>query len=162
MLKNVSLRAAIVAMVPELARDPDRLRCWIDKGSIRARQTPEDNFAWSYTLSLLIGEFTGHPSLIMLAINRWLRANQPDLLQPGRESSYRFEAEILDNQTVDLLIELELEEDAVVEADGAGGWTIEHPGEPVLLPDDLPLSDPAAALVQYGVPGVILGTSDVG
>lgn len=162
MQKHVSLREAIVAMEPDLARDPDRLRCWIDKGAIRARQTPAHHFGWSYTLSILIAEYTGHPSTIMLAINLWLRDNQPDLLQPGRESSYRFEAEILDSGTVDLLIELDLEEDARATPNPDGGWTIEHPGDPVLLPDDLPLTDPAATLAQYGTPGSVLGETDGG
>ena len=161
MQKHVSLRAAIVAMAPDLARDPDRLRMWIDKGGIRARQTASADFGWRYTLTLLIAEYTGHPSLIMLAINQWLRANQPDLLQPGREESYRFEAEILDSQAVDLLIELDLAEEALVTPAPGGGWTIEHPGEPVLLPDDLPLTDPGALLAEYGVPGVVLGGADV-
>jgi len=156
MNKHDSLRAAIVALAPDLARDPDNLRMWIDKGKVRCTQTPSLNFFYEYKLSVLLVDFTGHPSVVCLAINEWLRANQPDLLRPDREAGYTFEADIVDSRTFDLLFELDLTETAIVTPRQGGGWNIDHPGEPVpLLPDDLPLAG-GATLQQGWVPGAEL------
>lgn len=147
MNKPDSLRAALTAVLPELARDPDRLRIWIDKGRIRCPMTASRAFSYEYTLSLLLVDFTGHPALVFLTINDWLRINQPDLAQVDKDGGYTFEAEVIDAKTIDLAIDLTLTERAVVTPRAGGGWQIDHPAEPdPLLTDDLPLSDPPAPL----------------
>jgi len=145
MQKPASLRAAIAETLPALARDPDRLRMWVDKGQVRATGTPSPGFEWVYTLSLYISEYTDHPAILVHLVNQWLATNQPDLLLS--RSGYAFEAEIVDDKTFDLLFELPLTEAAIVTAATDGGWNIEHPGEPdPLLPDELPLSNPPGTL----------------
>lgn len=146
MEKPQQLRAAIVAANPALATDPARLLMWVDKGRVRMVAAAGNSFAWEYTLTIYLDQFTGHPALVAHAINQWLRANQPELVAPG-SSGYAFEADIIDDSTYDLTFDLALSEDAVVTPASGGGWTIEHAGEPApLLPDDLPLSDPPGIL----------------
>ena len=149
MNKPDSLRAALTTVMPELARDPDRLRIWVDKGRIRCPMTTSRDFSYEYTLSLLLVDFTGHPALVFLTINDWLRINQPDLAQVSRDSGYAFETEVIDAETIDLLIDLELTERAELVPRAGGGWLIEHPAEPdPLFADELALSDPPAPLTQ--------------
>lgn len=147
MNKPDSLRAAVTAVMPELARDPDRLRIWIDSGRIRAPMIESRSFSYEYKLTLELTDFTGHAAIVFLAINEWLRVNQPELAQMDSPGGYTFEVEPMDGETVDLIVTLELTERAVVTPRPGGGWQIEHPAEPDLqqLGDDF-LTDPPAAL----------------
>ena len=58
-------------------------------------------------------------SLIALAVTRWLRTNQPELLQPGADS-FTFDADILDDTTSDVLLQIDLSQNYLVEIDGDG------------------------------------------
>lgn len=137
MQKPDSLRAAIVAMLPYLARDPDRLVMWIDRGSIAARLTGTLGFRYSYRLNVVIENLTVSPSVAMLAVIKWLTENEPALLTPNKDA-VAFEADILDNGTIDLQLLLDLTEQVLVTAKDDGGYDIAHPPEPFpLLPDDL-------------------------
>ncbi len=138
MQKADSLRAAIAAYLPGLARDPDKLRLWVETGRVRAISGAAAHFAWEYTLNVLVTDFTQNPAVLAVIVNDWCRTNQPDLLQQG--TGYPFEADILDNATFDVQLMLPLTEPVLVTARGGGGWNLEHPGEPApLLPDDEPL-----------------------
>jgi hypothetical protein len=152
MNKPDSLRAAVTAILPELARDPDKLRIWIDSGRIRAAMIESRSFSYEYKLTLELIDFAGAPALVFLAINEWLRINQPDLAQTDGTSGYTFEAEPIDQTTIDLIVTLELTERAVVTQRPGGGWQIEHPAEPDLqqLGDDF-LTDPPAPLGEVWV-----------
>lgn len=152
MNKLDSLRAALTQALPELDRQPDRLRIWVDTGKIRCPMTESRDFSYEYTLALELVDFTGHPALVFLTINDWLRVNQPDLAQVAGESGYRFEVAPIDGDTIDLTIELDLTERAVITPRTGGGFQIEHPAEPdPLFQEELPLSDPPAPLGEIWV-----------
>jgi hypothetical protein len=108
-MKAQSLRDGISAVFPDLAKGPDRFNMWIDKGVIHATNAGGHGFEWQYTLNIVVEEFTAHPSMMFLVICEWARRNQPDLLQPGKET-FRFEADIIDAKTVDLHVEIPLTE----------------------------------------------------
>ena len=128
MEKPGSLRAAIGQVFPDLARDVDRLRLWVEKGSIRCRQTQSRGFEWTYTLTAVMTDFTGHPSLVFLAVNDWLRVNQPDLLAAGNAETFSFQADILDENTIDLQFDLRLTEQVrLIERDGAAPVRTQSP-----------------------------------
>lgn len=147
MQKADSLRAALVAVLPYLETDPERLKLYVEEGRIRSPMTGNRGFAYAYKLTLELVGFAGHASIVFLAINDWLAVNQPDLLAGGA-SGYTFEADLLDNETVDLLVYLDLTENVRLTDRDGGGWNLEHLAEPVLFPDDLPLSQPPALLRQ--------------
>lgn len=143
MQKADSLRAHLAEWFPDLARDPDRLRLWIETGKVRAINGPSRNFTWEYTLSAMITEWTGDPSALAVVINEWCRANAPELLQQG--SGYTFEADILDAATFDVQFALPLTEPVLVTDRPGGGWNLQHPAEPApLFPDD----EPAGGLLR--------------
>lgn len=139
MRKPDSLRAAIAAAIPDFAANPDRLIMWIDRGSVIGRGTPSDNFGYSYRLNILVTGFSGHQAVIAIAILDWLRINQPDLLAPGKDA-FTFEADYLDNRTIDLALELQLTEAVRVTRRDDGGFDMVIADEPdPLFDDDRPL-----------------------
>src|SRR5688572_3153123 len=109
MRKLDSLRAAIVAALPELARSPENLRIWIDRGAGRCQGTKTDAFGFAFQANILIVEMTSDIAVLALAIFRWLRVNQPDLLSPHRDG-FNFDVDILDNRSADVLIQIQLTE----------------------------------------------------
>lgn len=107
MRKIDSLRATLLAAIPEANNDPAMLPTWIDRGSVRGRQTRSGSFEMAFRLNVLAIGVRTDLSLISLAVTKWLRANQPERLQPGSDS-FTFDADILDNDTADVLIQIDL------------------------------------------------------
>lgn len=128
MIKPASLRAALVAAIPSLATDPDRLNVFIDQGSIAATGTRTPSFEYRYVVNVLVLDFAGDSDLVMIALVEWARANQPDLVTnaDARGNGITFEVDILNNSTVDLSIKMQLSESVVVSTDANGRRTIEH------------------------------------
>ncbi len=141
MKKIETLRAALAEAIPELRREPDRLRIWIEDGAASSRQSETLGFGFAYRASLLIVETKTDLALIALPIFRWLRINQPDLLAPGAEG-FSFDADILDNESWDVLIQLQLRENVTVVPREDGGWSLDYLAEPdPLFSDDSGLDD---------------------
>lgn len=140
MQKPASLRAALTAALPELRDQPDRLVIWVEDGAVRARQTATHGFAFEYPLSVLLREVSTDIAIVALAINRWLRRHQPDLLAGGSGDSYKFETDVLDNRTADILFTIALCENVAVEPQPDGSWSVDYLVEPdPLFEDDQPL-----------------------
>ncbi len=138
-MKPDSLRAAIVAALPALENDPERLAMWIEKGRIRSPMTSSRGFEWDYVLNITIQDFTGHPSIPFLVINDWARTNQIELVQPGDKSGYQFEADVVDVGTIDFHIQLNLTERVSVTRGEDGSDTLQHLDDTAfLLTDDEP------------------------
>lgn len=145
MQKADSLRAALTTWFPDLARDPDRLRLWVETGKVRSISGTASgtvrHFAWEYTLSVLISDWAGDPSSLALVVNDWCLTNAPELLQQG--AGYAFDADILDSGSFDVQFALPLTERVLVTARPGGGWNLQHPAEPApLFPDDEPAGGP--------------------
>lgn len=139
MIKPASLRAAIVALQPDLARDPAKLLMWVDQGSIVSCSTPTLGFAYRYRLNVILIEFAGQPSVVILAVTNWLREHQPALLTPGKDA-FSIEVDLIDSKTVDLQLQIQLDENVLATRREDGGFHLQHLDEPVpLFDDDLPL-----------------------
>lgn len=152
MQKPASLRKALTAALPELRNEPDRLSLWVEDGSVRTRQTAAQGFAFEYPLSVLLREVKTDIAIAVHAINRWLRIHQPDLMAAHQAASYKFETDILDEGSADILFTLQLTE-AVAIADAEGGaWSIEYQAEPnPLLTDDEAVDEAAGTPPLAGV-----------
>lgn len=135
MNKPKSLRTALMAALPELRNEPDRLKLWIENGAVRARGTASHGFAMQYPLSVLIEQAETDIAIIALAITRWLRVNQPDLLAPNGDS-FQFESDILDLTTADILFTIPLTENIAVTPNQDGSWGVQYLPEPDPLFDD--------------------------
>ncbi|CAD7378219.1 phage tail protein [Xanthomonas arboricola] len=133
MIKPASLRAHLVAALPDLARDADRLLVFIDAGSLVSTFQPGLSFEYQYTLNLILTDYAGHPDRVMLPLLEWVQANQSELLSnTARRGEIAFEADILANDAVDLSIKLPLTERVVVTAKDGGGYDMTHAPEPVI------------------------------
>ncbi|HEX8402227.1 MAG TPA: phage tail protein [Allosphingosinicella sp.] len=147
MLKPDLLRAALVAAVPELARDPDKLTLFVEKGRIAARAGPANGFEYRYQLQAVLLDFTGHPDAVMIAVLNWIHDHQPELLlnhSAGNEA-ISFDADIIDADTIDLAFTLELNEAVTFTPRAGGGFDATHRGEPQLV--DALLGIPATTLL---------------
>ena len=135
MKKPGLLRAALVALYPELARNPDKLAMWVENGSVRATNNLQRGFAWEYQLTVVLEDFTGAPEGLFFAVVDWLRTQQPDVTQPNAPG-FPFEVDVIDDRTFDVKMVLPLREVVTATAASAGQWHIEVQPEPVLFPDE--------------------------
>jgi len=134
MYKPESLRAHLMAAVPGLPQNPDKLLIFADEGSMRCTAAVGLSFEWAYNLNLIFTDYAGDPDTIAVALFAWLRVHQLELLQNlerGKEA-VRFEAELLNNDAVDLSVTIPLTERVIVKQGQGGELTIEHPPEPQL------------------------------
>jgi hypothetical protein len=99
--------------------------------------TPSFSFSYAYRLNILMLGFGGKSAVVMIAILAWLRVQQPDLLVPSKDA-IAFEADFLDNSSVDLQLTLSLHEAVRVIQRGDGGFDMTMVDEPdPLFADDL-------------------------
>lgn len=132
MYKPAALRAFLVAAIPELARDPDRLSIYIPQGSIVATMAPGLSFEYRYTLNVILTDFAGDPDAVMAPLVDWMRTNQPDDMANAdlAQRAIGFEADIISDAAVDLAISLSLTERAISKPRDGGGYVVTHPAEP--------------------------------
>lgn len=153
MQKLTTLRAAIAAALPELARSPENLRIWIERGAGKCQGTATDAFGFTFQANVLIVEMASDIAVLAHAIFRWLRVNQPDLLVPGKEG-FSFDADILDNGSADVLIQIQLSQNVTVAPQDGGSFALAYLPEPdPLFGDDLGFAgtDPIVRLTAVDV-----------
>ncbi|MCY1672109.1 phage tail protein [Novosphingobium sp. SL115] len=114
-----SLRTALFSAIPELRNDKARVPVWIDRGTGQGTQTTSNSFGLAFRLNVLAMGVKTDLSFITNAVLKWLHTHQPDLLQPGKDS-FTFDADLLDNGTADVLIQLDLTQNYVVSLDNQG------------------------------------------
>ncbi|MBS7724586.1 phage tail protein [Pseudomonas lalucatii] len=140
MNKPDSLRAHLLASVPELKHNPDRLLVFIDQGRIRSTATPGLSFEYGYSLNLILTDYAGHPDAVAVPLLAWLLVHQPELLlnQEKGKDAIAFEADVLANDKVDLSITLPLSERVIVKRQEDGSLSVTHAAEPPLTPTRTP------------------------
>ncbi|CAJ8346016.1 bacteriophage tail completion protein R [Burkholderia pseudomallei] len=128
MNKPNSLRAALVAALPQLSASPDQLLVFVNEGRIEATGTRTAPFDYEYECEIIIRDFVGSADDVMIAVVEWARSNQPDLVtnRDERRDGMTFVADILSNNAVDLGLKVKLSESVVVGTDEAGNRTVEH------------------------------------
>lgn len=146
MNKPESLRAHLLASVPELKKNPDRLLVFIDNGTMRSTAAFGLSFEYSYTLNLIFTDYAGHPDTIAIPLFAWILVNQRELMEnvDRSKTAVAFEADVLDNSKVDLSIKLPLTERVIVKRQDDGNLVVNHPPEPVV--DDDPFTMPGLEL----------------
>lgn len=134
MNKPDSLKAHLLAAVPELRNNGDRLVIFIDNGRVRSTSAESLSFEYAYDLQVILTDFAGHPDSVFLPLLGWLLVNQSDLLAnlTKVQDGITFEADMLDRSKVDLGIVLPLTERVVVERREDGRYDVSHPEEPQL------------------------------
>ena len=136
MEKPASLRAAFQAALPELAAHPEKLRLFVTAGSIEPTKGSL-SYLSRYTLSIFVEDVGFDPAFLNVALIGWLQDNQPDILAPHRQDQrpITFEAEPLESDRWDVLIEVKLTETVLGRLDAAGRVHIDVKPEPHRIRD---------------------------
>lgn len=147
MLKPDAIREIITRANPYLRRDPDKLQVFLDAGRVVSRGAASLSYEYQYTLNVIVQDYPNHADQIVLPMLAYLRTQQPELFEnPERSNNLiRFDAEILNQDTIDLSLQVDLTERVIVsEVDGR--LKAAHVGEPVH--PDFPLEDVSIELVD--------------
>lgn len=131
MKKPNSLRSFLLQALPELNNDPDRLLIFVDEGHIRSTMANGLSFEYSYHLKMILTDYAGDLAAVTIPVLDWVRVNQSELMVNLSKvhDGIRFEAEILANDKVDLVIELPLTERVIVKKD-ENRLNVSYPEEP--------------------------------
>ena len=132
MEKPKSLRLAIQETLPEFKAAPDRLRMTVLSGQIIPKRNTL-SYEAKYTLNIFVQEFHRDPAYLFLIVNKWLQENLPDILCPGADASSRafvFEAEPIESDVWDVMIELKLTETVIAGLDENGLVSYKTKSEP--------------------------------
>ena len=142
MRKPQLFRDAIAAAFPEYdAQARDKLAVYVENGRIRARPAlggaaAVAGFEWSYTLQIVLLDFKGDANQVMAAALEWLADHQPALLQRHEGAAIDLQADIIDDERIDLQLSLELSE--TVRRTEDGFEYLPEPGLDLLFGDTAP------------------------
>jgi len=132
MKKLELLRRHLLASVPGLADNPERLLTFVEQGSIefhRAATQPVKapsaySHGYDYEAHLVITDYSGEVDAVVVPLLQWLAHYEPGA-RPGQ--ALRIEAEILDSQTWDLSLTVPLSERVLATLDcDSGRIDVEH------------------------------------
>ena len=131
MKKLDSLRTHLLASVPELRNSPEKMEIFVDKGDVAVR-AGSLSFEYSYTASLWVQDFSASVDKLLVPVLAWIAANQPDLFEKGDRKPFTFQSDLLDAETCDITISINLTELVRVEQQEKG-LKVTHLPEPVML-----------------------------
>ncbi len=152
MKKPSSLRAHLLAAIPALEHNPDRLLIFVENGHIAATYAPALSYQYQYQLELVVTDFAGGPEQVMVPLLQWLVRNQPELLaNPANRGQIAFEVDVLADDLVDLALKLSLSERVIVTPTADGGFDLQFKDEPRV--------DDGHAAILAGGPVVVEGTA---
>ncbi|MGO3413245.1 MAG: phage tail protein [Kluyvera intermedia] len=143
MYKPKSLRKALTDAVPDLARNPEMMRIFIDNGKLASTLATSLSFENQYTLNVVVTDFTGDIELLLVPINAWLRIHQADIMttDEGRKKGFTYFADINNGDSIDISISLMLTERTIVKEQGYELHVEQapepQPPEPVTRPTEL-------------------------
>lgn len=131
MLKPSEIRKIITRANPYLKDDPDKLQVFLDSGTIVSTGALSLSYLYEYTLNIIVQDYRHHPDQIFIPLLVYLRTQQPELFEnyDKNKNVIRFDAEILNQQCIDLSIEVDLTERVIIK-DVEGKLVAEHAAEP--------------------------------
>ena len=130
MKKLDSLRKHLIASVPVIGNSPELMEIFVDKGDVAVR-AGSLSFEYSYTASVWVQDYSGDVDELLVPILAWIGAYQPDLFEIGDRKPFTFESELLDSETCDITISINLSELVRVEQKPKG-LKVTHLPEPVM------------------------------
>lgn len=154
MKKPQLLKEFLLSAIPELQHNPDRLLIFVDDGKVRNTLAMGLSFEYEYTLTLVLTEYVGDLATISVPVFDWLRVHQSDLLANLEKSQVGlpFEAEILNNGSVDLVLKLPLTERVIVKRQD-NKISVDYPKEP-----QYSTAEPATMVTMYDKDGTQLAS----
>lgn len=110
MRKLQSLREHLVASVPGIRGNPDKLLTFIEDGAIQFHRGEHLSHQYRIPVKIVLTDQSGDIDTVMIPLLQWLSHYQPDL---DPDEAVRFQAELLDSRSWDLAIEVTLTERVV-------------------------------------------------
>lgn len=132
MQKPESLRKLLLATVPGLGQNPERVAVFIDKGEIHGGHGRSLSFEYRFTLNLVIESYAGDMDALIVPVLAWISENQPELIGGPDAQPFRYEAEILDDESRDVSIFIDLREAVIVVPREGGGFGVKP--APIISP----------------------------
>lgn len=126
MKKPEGLHRLLLATVPGLSANAERLTMFVDKGRVASGPGRHLSFEYRYTLAIVIQDYAGDVDAITIPILAWIAEQQPELLKSGDGEPFEFEAEIQNGSTADVSISMELTERVRVTPRPGGGYDVQH------------------------------------
>lgn len=128
MNKPERFRVALLAALPDLTNDPQRLSIFVEKGKLVANGTESTGWQYSYQLTAILQDFAGDMDALAKAVIAWVAVEQPDMLKNPvqAERGIRFECALMTSELADIVIEIDLTEGVYAGNDD----TFDHPAEP--------------------------------
>lgn len=132
MQKPQQLKDFLISSIPELQINPERLLVFVDEGHLRSTLANGLSFEYAYKLTLILTDYAGDLAAISIPLLDWVRVHQSELLAnlDQVKNAISFEAEILANDKVDLVVQLPLTERVIVQRLDDGSINISYPEEP--------------------------------
>lgn len=129
MNKLEDLRTHLLTWIEELKKSPENLLTFADKGKIVCNSLTL-SFEYQYIANVILTDFAGDTDKVMVVLLAWYQQHQQDKCF---STNIEFEADILNNKTVDLSLKLELTERVIVTKNDQGQIvSLIHPPEPIL------------------------------
>lgn len=156
MRKPQLLRDHLADAFPEFnGRARDRLAVYVENGRVRARPAPGTStgvvsFEWAYRLEAVLLDFKGDANTVLALVLDWLRIHQPELLVSHEGSPVELQADIIDDERIDLQLSLELSEAVRRTEDG-----FEYLPEPAIDDSFEGIGD------AVGLSGLVIGGEDL-
>lgn len=134
MKKLIDLRAHLLASVPGLKPNPDKLITFIEDGNIEFWEGDNLSHMYVMPIRLIVLDYAGDVDDIVIPILTWLKLREPGL---NPTDTISFEAEMLNNNSFDLSISLNITERVIVKTTDSGN-DVEHvlPGAPLAMNPD--------------------------
>ncbi|EPV8458077.1 TPA: phage tail protein [Serratia marcescens] len=115
MKKAELLRDALTAASAWCKANPELFTVFVEKGHIEIQATGEPSFMYVYPLQVFVMNYPGDLDDLMLPLLGWIWEYQPDLLlNPDKNKSIEFEADIANDDTADLLLKVPIWERVMV------------------------------------------------
>ncbi|MEQ5834227.1 phage tail protein [Marinobacter sp. NFXS9] len=126
MKKLADLRNHILTNVRHLKKNPDKLLTFIEDGNIECWQGTNLSHKYTLPVRLIVTDYAGEVDEIIIPILSWLLVREPGF---DPKNSISFEAELLNNNSYDISVTVNITERVIVNATEAG-LDVEH-----VLPD---------------------------
>ncbi|MBZ9576723.1 phage tail protein [Modicisalibacter sp. MOD 31.J] len=114
MKKLTALRNHLLASIPGLANDPDRLLMFIQDGRVAFHRGEHLSHEYRVPAQIVLTDYSGTLDTVMVPLLQWLAHYQPDLTP---DEAVTLEAEILANDRWDLALTVMLTERVVALVD---------------------------------------------
>ena len=137
MNKLASLRAHLLGVPGDNNIEPDDLLTFADSGIIKSNANgTNQHFVFEYKANVIIKNYSGKVDQLAYWLLQWMKVNQPD----HPEEAVIFEADILNDDSADLSLTIDINETVKAE-ETEEGLVLNHVDEPSIEPELLDVQE---------------------